>query len=97
MKPRIHVAKFYPIKRERFEKLVKNTRPGPCSYDSPLAIRKTQWSPPKGGVAMKEIKGSLTQLDALVKVKKAIPGVGQYKNLEKAMDLSVRYTRRGKY
>lgn len=67
-------------------KIEKNNAPGPTSYESPTAIRKTQWSPPKGKVAMREIKGSMPFFDTIIKSKKHIPGVGQYKNLERAFD-----------
>ena len=97
VKPRTRITTFHPIKKERFEKLAKNSKPGPTSYDSPAAIRKTQWSPPKGKVAMKNIKGSMIFLDKLIREKKNIPGVGQYKNVEKAFDLSFRRIKRGKY
>jgi hypothetical protein len=85
-KPRIHVTQFYPIKKERFMKIEKNNVPGPTSYESPAALRKTQWSPPKGKVAMKEIKGSIAFIDSIIKSKKHVPGVGHYKNMEKAFE-----------
>lgn len=97
IKLRSRITRFYPIKKERFEKIKKNNSPGPTTYDSPMAIRKTKWSPPRGHVAMKEIKGSLVYMDRFLKSKKHVPGVGQYKGLEKAFDLSVRYRSRGRF
>ena len=35
VKPRTTVCKFSPIKRERFEKIIKDNLPGPTSYESP--------------------------------------------------------------
>jgi hypothetical protein len=97
VKPRSTITTIYPIKRERFMKIVKDGKPGPASYESPTAIQKTQWSPPKGKVKMREIKGALLFLDSLIKSKKSVPGVGHYKNLEKAFDKSVRYRTRGRF
>mmetsp|Transcript_17192 Transcript_17192/g.15197 ORF Transcript_17192/g.15197 Transcript_17192/m.15197 type:complete len:159 (-) Transcript_17192:50-526(-) len=95
-KPRIPITKFYPIKKERFEKITKNGKPGPTSYETEAAVKKTQWLPPKG-VTMKKIKGENNFFEALLKNKKNVPGVGQYKNYEKGLDSSVRTFRKGKY
>jgi len=46
---------------------------------------------------MKVIKGASRYLDAIVKRKKNIPGVGQYKNFEKAFDISSRTIKRGRF
>lgn len=35
VKPRTHTCQFYPIKKERFEKIKKDGSPGPTSYESP--------------------------------------------------------------
>jgi hypothetical protein len=100
VKPRIKVCTLYPIKRERFEKIIKNAKPGPASYDTSSVIRKTQWSPPKGGggINYKKIEGTLRYIDNIIKNKKNIPGVGRYENLEKAFDRSFRYkSKKGRY
>lgn len=85
IKPRSRITTFIPIKKERFEKIKKDNSPGPCSYDSPGAIRKTQWSPTKGKVAYKNFK-TLNYMEIHERIKKNVPGVGHYKNLENAMD-----------
>jgi len=46
---------------------------------------------------MKIIKGACRYLDTLIKNKKNVPGVGQYKNYEKGFDMTVRTAKRGKY
>lgn len=97
VKPRTQVCTFHPIKRERFEKLVKDSKPGPVTYDSPTAVRKTQWSPPKLCTVWKKSTGNLSHLEKLVKMKKSIPGVGQYKNIDKGYNITVRHMRKGKY
>jgi hypothetical protein len=97
VKPRTSITTIYPVRRERFTKLVKDSKPGPTSYESPMALRKTKWSPPRGKVQMKEIKGSMVYLDRHIHLKKFIPGVGHYKNVEKAFDMTVRHTNRGRF
>jgi hypothetical protein len=97
IKLRSRIAKFYPIKKERFEKLKKDSSPGPTTYETPDCIRKTKWSPPHGSVSLKANKGNLLYFDQYLKRKKAIPGVGNYKGVEKAFDLSVRYRSRGRF
>lgn len=77
-------------------KIAKNSSPGPGSYDDQGSVEKTQWRPPKG-VSMKILKGASRYLDALVDRKKKIPGVGNYKNLDKGYDITVRSHKRGKY
>lgn len=77
-------------------KISKDAKPGPGSYDTQSSIEKTQWKPPKG-VTMKIINGASRYLDMMVKNKKNVPGVGNYKNYEKAFDITVRSHKRGKY
>lgn len=65
---RTRITKFFPIKKERFEKIKKDGSPGPTSYESPTCIRKMQWSPPKGSVGYKTTKdGSGLYLDKLIR------------------------------
>ena len=97
VKPRIKVCTLYPIKRERFEKIIKDAKPGPASYETDNVIRKTQWSPPKGGTNYKKIEGTLRYIDKIIKQKKNVPGVGNYENLEKAFDKSFRYKSKGRF
>mmetsp|Transcript_4788 Transcript_4788/g.4522 ORF Transcript_4788/g.4522 Transcript_4788/m.4522 type:complete len:233 (+) Transcript_4788:197-895(+) len=84
---RTHITKFQKDagKYSRMSKITKDGKPGPGSYDTQSSIEKTQWKPPPG-VPIKEIKGVLTHLDSLVHNKKKIPGVGHYKDYEKAAD-----------
>ncbi|CAI2371875.1 unnamed protein product [Moneuplotes crassus] len=74
-------------KHSRMAKITKNSKPGPGSYDDQGSLEKTQWRPPQG-VSMRIIKGASRYLDTIVQRKKKIPGVGNYKNLEKGYDIT---------
>ena len=83
-RPRTPAARYFkPTKDEKVDfsiKFKKTKDPAPGTYNVEECFRKTQW-----GNSVHTIgKGKLnTYVDIVVKKKKAIPGVGIYKEIEK--------------
>ena len=94
--------KYYPIKKERFEKIQKTKDPGPGFYKTEEGFRKTLLNSCEhqfvktGKSCFFGIIPTSKNLETEAKKRSYVPGVGHYKEVDNALKKTVRPRTAGK-